>query len=347
MTRLVRGTAMRTGSGVRLRFRFYALAGRQLVVFASLITALCLSVDRPAHAQYNMSDAVEEVAASLGTQAVQKGAKILAVVGFSEINGYQSALTDYLTEEFTTALFKVGDFSVVERSQLSRVLKEHELYATNLFDGDHVAELQKLLGVDAIVTGTVTRIGQQLRINVRVVDVSTARVFGAAAATIDNDPLIEGLLGQSSIANRSKSSIPGQVNQPSDVVFQSAGFTVTPISVIRAEDGRSVKITAQVFNTGNEAIRVGHLSNTRRTAITHAGTVLRVNSPSGMNVVVNRNSPTTEVLPGSTLVVQWVARTTENEHLLGDSITLRDEWRIQTRSGIDDVQVQFPRIMIE
>ena len=327
--------------------RAWALARYRMAVILGLTLVLGFGVDRSADAQDNVTEAVEKVAASLGSQATQKGAKNLAVVGFSEINGYQSAMTDYLTEEFTTALFTVGDFSVVERSQLARVLKEQEFYATGIFDKDHIAELQKLLGVDAIVAGTVTRIGKQLRINVRVIDVETARVFGAAAATIENDPLVESLLGQSSISNRSASAIPGQVSQPSDVVFQSSAFTVTPISVIRGEDGKSVKITAQVLNTSNELIRIGYKIGARRTAMTHAGTVLTIKYPSGMSNT-SGSGPKTEILPGSTLVVQWNTwLKSKNEKLLGDSISLRDFWEVQTPAGVDDVQIQFPKIMIQ
>lgn len=319
---------------------------RRLALFSAITISLSLGIE-VALAE-TVDEAITKIAASLGTQATEKGAKDLAVVGFSEINGYQSAMTDFLAEELTTALFSAGDFSVVERSQLARVMEEHQLYASNLFDPDRIAELQKLLGVDAIVAGTVTRLGEQLRINARVIDVTTARVFGAAATTIDNDPLVENLLGQSSAANRSKIAIPGQVQQPSDVVFRSRYFTVTPISVIRSDDGRSVKVTAEVHNVSDSPIYVAAGGRRTRNAMTHAGTVLSVDSPDGMHVLNNLNDdPETEVLASSTLVVQWIAKIkNKGESILGDSMTIRDQWKVKTRNGIESVQVQFPKVMI-
>lgn len=293
-------------------------------------------------------EAINEIATSLGAQATEKNTTNLAVVGFSEINGYQSAMTDYLAEELTTALFSAGDFSIVERSQLARVMNEHQLYTTDLFDPEHTAELQKLLGVDAVVTGTVTRMGKQLRVNARVIDVTTARIFGAAATTIENDPRISSLLGQSSSANRSSVEIPGQVQQPSDVVFQSKYFAVTPISVVRSDDGSSVKVTAEVRNTSNTPIYVAAGGHRQRNAMTHAGTLLSVGTPSGMDTLNGLyDPPETEVLPNSPLIIQWVATVaTRGSSMLGDSMTIRDEWKVKTENGIETIQVQFSKIMI-
>jgi curli biogenesis system outer membrane secretion channel CsgG len=46
-------------------------------------------------------------------------------------------------------------FSIIERSQLEQIIKEQDLGMNNLIDASKAAELGKLMGVDAIITGTI------------------------------------------------------------------------------------------------------------------------------------------------------------------------------------------------
>ncbi len=49
---------------------------------------------------------MKEVAASLGPSLSESGLKKLAVVEFTDLNGYRSALGPFLAEELTTQLFE-------------------------------------------------------------------------------------------------------------------------------------------------------------------------------------------------------------------------------------------------
>ena len=62
-------------------------------------------------------------------------------------------------EMLTTALFKTGKFIVVERSTLDKVLKEQGLGLAGFIDTSTAAEVGKILGVQALVTGAVSQIG--------------------------------------------------------------------------------------------------------------------------------------------------------------------------------------------
>ena len=60
-----------------------------------------------------------------------------------------------LSDTFTTELMRVPGFKVVERSQLKRILAEQDLSLTELMAKKSGQDIGRMLGVDAVVMGTV------------------------------------------------------------------------------------------------------------------------------------------------------------------------------------------------
>lgn len=318
--------------------RTWGIASVVFTVFLiSLLTA-------PVSSAQTLDESISKIAGELAEQAQSKGATDLAIVGFSELNGYESAMTDYLAEELVTAFFAGGAFNIVERRELERVMAEQAKYSTDLFNPETIASFGELLGVDAIVTGSVTRLGRSVRLNARVIDVETARVFGASAATVTIDPFVEALLDQPRLSAESTTLVPGQVAQPSDVVFRNKVIQVTPTAVVLSRDRSSVTVTASIKNLTGKPIYVGYgLGNGDRTALTASGTVLNIGQPSGIGSEMNK----TEIAANGTTLVSWIARANGGSSVQGQSLNLRDRWEIETGSGSSLTQVQFDRIRVE
>ena len=60
-------------------------------------------------------------------------------------------------DELVTQLFKTGEFSLVERSQREAVLAEQDLGQSGLVTASQAAEVGRLLGVQLILTGSITK----------------------------------------------------------------------------------------------------------------------------------------------------------------------------------------------
>ena len=88
----------------------------------------------------------------------------------------QQDLEKTITEIFITAFGKSGAFNVIERQQLEKVLDEFELSQSGIIDTSTAKEIGQLTGVEAIVTGTVSQMGNNQRVDARVIDISTGRV---------------------------------------------------------------------------------------------------------------------------------------------------------------------------
>jgi len=68
-----------------------------------------------------------------------------------------------ITNLLVTGLVKDGNFSVIERSALDKVLNEQNFSNSNRADPNSAARIGKLLGVDAIIVGTITEFGNETK----------------------------------------------------------------------------------------------------------------------------------------------------------------------------------------
>jgi len=118
----------------------------------------------------------------------------IAVVEFLNLDGEVTALGKFVSEELITRLFKAGGFQVVERRLLNKVVDEHQLDLSDLIDLSTARQLGRILGVDAICTGTVTDLVNTVRVNARLISTETGEIFSVASASMDKDSAITSLM---------------------------------------------------------------------------------------------------------------------------------------------------------
>ena len=109
--------------------------------------------------------------------------KIIAVSDFTNDTG-DNAL-DYLRKGLANAIItKLAAYSnltLVERGRLEAVLKELGLGDSGVVDANTAAKVGNALGANAIIVGGLFKAGSKLRLNVRVIDVTTIKVLQAVS----------------------------------------------------------------------------------------------------------------------------------------------------------------------
>jgi len=81
-----------------------------------------------------------------------------------------------VTELLRTSLFNTGRFVVVEREKISQVLEEQQFQSTGLTVMDQAVEIGRLLNVQKIMAGSLSRLGDTFVLNTRIVDVQSGVV---------------------------------------------------------------------------------------------------------------------------------------------------------------------------
>jgi curli biogenesis system outer membrane secretion channel CsgG/DNA-directed RNA polymerase subunit H (RpoH/RPB5) len=95
---------------------------------------------------------------------------------------YSSNKTSSLafTEEVTYRLFKTNRFIIMNRADIDKIFEEQKLGTTGHFDKNTTAQLRRLMGVDVIITGSVTQRGDLYYITLHALDTETAKVISIA-----------------------------------------------------------------------------------------------------------------------------------------------------------------------
>ena len=87
---------------------------------------------------------------------------------------------EIVAEWLSSSLIKTGAFTLYERVLLYKILEEQDLGLTGALDEQTTAEIGKLYGVEAIVTGTVSKFGSTISVVAKLIDTETAKVIASS-----------------------------------------------------------------------------------------------------------------------------------------------------------------------
>lgn len=175
----------------------------------------------------------------------------IAIMEFPDLNDNVSELSRFIPEELTTRLFMTKRFDVVERSLLNKVLQEQNLGMSGLIDASSAAKIGKMLGVDAIVTGTITDLGNMYRLNARIIATETASVFAVSSVSIEKEAYLVAMMNKVNVKGNNgngtkekneatggeqekNEELSGNLNSGEPQTSQSAVFDKIKVEVVSA-----------------------------------------------------------------------------------------------------------------
>jgi len=115
---------------------------------------------------------------------VQREKIKIGVIEFQSLNeeAKKDILGKVFSEVLTTSFVNSEAFRMIEREQLEKVLKELQLTQTGIIDTAYAKQVGKMVGADAILTGTVIKFGDDLRVDARIIDVESGIILTAEKA---------------------------------------------------------------------------------------------------------------------------------------------------------------------
>ena len=100
----------------------------------------------------------------------------VAVIEF-EGNGVSDFEVTALTDRFRDELVKLGSGTVVERGKMEEVLKEQAFQQTGCTSSECAVEVGKLLSVQKIIVGSISKVGNVFSVSCRLVSVETGEIL--------------------------------------------------------------------------------------------------------------------------------------------------------------------------
>ena len=92
-------------------------------------------------------------------------------------------MQEFLTAKVTETLKEQGGYVVIERQKLLLALEELHLGSSALADENSRLEIGRLIGAELMVFGGYQQVGEQLRIDLRMVEVESGAVIRTAEHT--------------------------------------------------------------------------------------------------------------------------------------------------------------------
>jgi len=119
----------------------------------------------------------------------------LAVMDF-QAKGVNNALAANVTELIRAELIKTGSFLIIERSQMDQRLREQCFQQTGCSDVTCAVQVGKMLSANKILIGSVMKMGKNIVISGRIVDVEKGVGEKAATHSVESvDDLVRGASG--------------------------------------------------------------------------------------------------------------------------------------------------------
>lgn len=228
---------------------------RRCLLVASLVALVLTTTASGVLAASSLDDGVKRLSSAITPQVRKLGGKRVAVVDFSDLQGRVTELGRFVAEELSASLALAGGgIRVVDRQHLARIIQEQKLAIYGVTDPRAVKRLGQLAGADVLVVGSVTDLGDQVRITAKILSAATADIVGAGQTSVPKDSVVERLLGRGVAQPRQDQQTPAGAGLP----FRDT-FDIRPNPAWRVVSGRWVVkdgayTVPEGFSAGTESI---------------------------------------------------------------------------------------------
>jgi len=97
-------------------------------------------------------------------------------IGIINIQSSSVVLSEYIIDELIRNAVRDRNFTVVDRQRLDQIRQEHNFQLSGEVDDNLAVDIGRIIGLQTIVTGSVTPLGSRYRITVRALDVQTGAI---------------------------------------------------------------------------------------------------------------------------------------------------------------------------
>jgi len=167
---------------------------RTLFIIISFLPLL-----NPAYGQNSYEVRIKALADEMAQQIKTSELKNIGVLGFFTDAGEEGQLGKLLAEDFSVHLTRPEyGYNLYNRAYIEHLIKENQLGTVEkLVEENSITELGKLQGLEGFVVGTYSRIGDVLRVRVKLLNAQTALQIGASMQNLDFDDNLKQYLGLS------------------------------------------------------------------------------------------------------------------------------------------------------
>ena len=143
-----------------------------------------------------------DLADQLCKKGQESGITRVAVVAPNGPGDCRSELSNFLADELKGLIGRLNAFqAVVERRRLEEIVRRRNIELSGRFDKSTVASLGKLAGLNGLVLGKLTDLGDSLTLSCDLIWVKNGEVAASASTDVEKSPLVDALIGRKLLAD--------------------------------------------------------------------------------------------------------------------------------------------------
>lgn len=168
------------------------------------------------YAYSDLDASIEELASKMSSCIKDGNIKNIGILEFAAndpkgeiLGGNTGVLGKYVAEKMEEYLVKNsnGKYSIIERNMVKKVIDEIHFQLTDLVNQSKLISLQgKITGLDTMLTGSMTRMGEQLKINSKFLSIPSAKNRGADSVSVALDSDLLAMFGETTFSKISGES---------------------------------------------------------------------------------------------------------------------------------------------
>jgi curli biogenesis system outer membrane secretion channel CsgG len=173
----------------------------------------------------------------------------IAVINMKNTSGVTSGEIEVISDRLRGELFNTGKVNVMERDQMQEILKEQGFQQSGACTNEAcMVEMGQLLGVEQLITGSLGKVGSMFLVNLRVIDVKTAKIVKVVSVDIKGD--LEEVVSQ--LPGISSQLVAPVTQNEQSATLEKKGEAAKPEVVKEAKEESKVETTPEVTDERKE-----------------------------------------------------------------------------------------------
>jgi len=253
---------------------------------------------------------------ALAQQEAAPAKTLVAILDFELTEKVPAELRAPLTERLRKQVFDSEKYTVVNRAEMDNVLKEQGLSCSDLTTKQCQIEFGRILQVEKLITGGISKAEDSYFLTVQITDVESAKVEKLEDATCKNcgvdqlleqiDLISENLVGEAKVTEPSKTARTGKLQihstpEGATVYLDSVNKGITPLTLEKIPVGvHKLVLTKEGCENVSKGVEVkrGLLNKVAEVLVAQTGTLKVETIPAGAEVFLDGaslgNSPLTK-----------------------------------------------------
>ncbi|MDY6935419.1 MAG: FlgO family outer membrane protein [Spirochaetota bacterium] len=127
--------------------------------------------------RFNEDEAIERLATDIYSKYEILKNKRIGVFDFSALDNKDTTEGIRLSKKLLEQLTKKDGLQFVERSEIDKILQAQGIEQAGIVDPNAVKDSGKVLSIEVMINGTITRINNQTELSIKVVDISSGEIY--------------------------------------------------------------------------------------------------------------------------------------------------------------------------